>query len=172
MTDSQLIESLETLRDLMVKVATNVERIPDVNDRFRRLYSQVASALVCRNIANPLPFGDLWDWYARWRSGDMPTYQSRRTYLSDLFSPLLAQVARDVSKCLSRPGGRESIVWSTNSEIVLRLPRPRNIFRPLDFFAERQLSVSLKASSIHRSTCLLTASSRVQRTRIGCSRPT
>ena len=91
-SNEQLIQAVEELRDLMTKVATGVERIPDVNDRFRRVYGVVASALVRLNISNPLPFGDLWDWYARWKEGDMPTYQSRRIYVADLFLPLLDQL--------------------------------------------------------------------------------
>lgn len=92
MTDAQLLEEVEYLRDTMMSVATGGPRIADVNDRFQRTYASVASALGRRGLPNPLPYGDLWDWYGRWSSGDMPTYQSRRTYVSELFAPLVNRI--------------------------------------------------------------------------------
>jgi len=92
MTDDELIRALEELRDAMVNVSTGRMLIQDVNDRFRATYGLVASALVRRRVENPLPYGDLWDFYGRWKSGDMPTYQSRREYVSSLFTPLIARV--------------------------------------------------------------------------------
>jgi hypothetical protein len=92
MTDERLIRELAALRDQMVAVATGGPRIADVNENFQSAYARIASELARRRIENPLPYGDLWDWYARWSSGDMPTYQSRRTYLSDLFSPLINRI--------------------------------------------------------------------------------
>lgn len=73
----------------MVAVATGGPRINDANDQFQRTYAVVAAALGRRGIDNPLPYGNLWDWYGRWTSGDMPTYQSRRAFVSEIFYPLI-----------------------------------------------------------------------------------
>ena len=89
MTDAELIEAIEYLRTTMISVATGGPRIADVNDAFRERYGQVAAALVRRRVENPIPYGDLWDWYARWSSGDMPSWQSRRTYVNELANPLV-----------------------------------------------------------------------------------
>ena len=43
-------------------------------------------------IVNPVSFTDLWDWYGRWSSGDLPSYDSRRRFLAGLFNPLFEQV--------------------------------------------------------------------------------
>jgi hypothetical protein len=92
MTDAELITALNELRDTMIEVATSRIRIQDANDTFRRRYADVASVLARRGIKNPLPYPDLWEWYERWKSGDMPFYQSRRVYVAALFSPLVAQL--------------------------------------------------------------------------------
>src|SRR6266536_364726 len=92
MTDEELLAALDTLRNAMVAVATGRTMIPAVNEEFQRTYAAVSSALGSRLIDNPLPYRDLWDWYGRWSSGDMPTYQSRRSYVSQIFTPLLNQI--------------------------------------------------------------------------------
>ena len=89
MNDNDLIDAIESIRTSMIAVATGGPRIAEVNDDFRELYGRVAAALVRRRIENPFPYGDLWDWYARWSSGDMPTWQSRRNYVNDLVNPLV-----------------------------------------------------------------------------------
>jgi hypothetical protein len=91
-TDAELITAIESLRDTMINVATGGHRIPAVNDEFRQTYAAVAADLAKRRIENPLTHGDLWDWYARWSSGDMPTYQSRRVYVSNLCNPLVNRI--------------------------------------------------------------------------------
>jgi hypothetical protein len=91
-TDAELIMAVETIRDTMIDVATGGRRIPTVNDEFRARYGLVAADLAKRRIENPLTHGDLWDWYARWTSGDMPTYQSRRTYVNAMCNPLINRI--------------------------------------------------------------------------------
>lgn len=76
----------------MVAVATGGPRIEKVNDRFQYVYAAVDAELNRRGIQNTLPYSDLWDWYGRWSSGDMPSYQSRRTYVSETFGPLVNQI--------------------------------------------------------------------------------
>lgn len=92
MTDKELLQAIDKLRNTMVAVATGGPRINDVNDQFQRTYALVASALARREIDNPLPYGNLWDWYGRWSSGDMPTYQSRRVFVGELFNPLVNRI--------------------------------------------------------------------------------
>jgi hypothetical protein len=91
-TDEELIDSLEYVRNTMIAVATGGPRINDVNDQYQRMYAIVAAALSKRGFNNPLPYGNLWDWYGRWSSGDLPTYQSRRTFVSELVNPLITRI--------------------------------------------------------------------------------
>jgi hypothetical protein len=92
MNDSDLLKALGYLRDTMRSVATGGHRIDDVNEEFQDGYARVAAALRQRGIANPLPYANLWEWYDRWSSGDMPSYQSRRTFINELFTPLVARI--------------------------------------------------------------------------------
>lgn len=109
--DQQLLEMLDWLRNTMVAVATHVLQIQEVNDTFRARYGDVAAALSRRRIANPLPYADLWDWYGRWKR-NMPTYQSRREYVSELFTPLRNRIVT------GRSDGYEPTGWARVDRVL------------------------------------------------------
>lgn len=92
MTDDELIAGIEQLRNTMIAVATGGPRIADVNDGYQRTFAAVAAELARRGIANPITFGSLWDWYGRWSSSDLPSYQSRREFIAALTTPLVSRV--------------------------------------------------------------------------------
>jgi hypothetical protein len=104
MLNDDLLKSLESLKTTMIAVATGGPRIPDVDDGFQRTYARVAAELAQRRFENPLPYGSLWDWYGQWSSGDMPTYQSRRRYVSDLFAPLVERIRTGVVESFEPTG--------------------------------------------------------------------
>jgi len=87
-----LVKILERMRDIMTAVSTGGPRIDSVNPDYKKLFSTAEQEFKKRGLVFINPFPDLWDWYGRWRSGDLPSYQSRRTFLSDLFSQLSEQV--------------------------------------------------------------------------------
>lgn len=89
MTNKELLEGIEYIKNKMVAVSTGGPRIDDVNDQYQRTYAAVVAELARRGIDNPITYGSLWDWYTRWSSGDLPTYQSRRTFVSELINPLV-----------------------------------------------------------------------------------
>lgn len=76
------------------------------------------------DIPDPNPFDDLWRWYGRWRSGDLPSYQSRRQFVANLYDPLLDRV-RQGKPSQSTAIFREPTGWAkidgTVSEIRRRL---------------------------------------------------
>ena len=82
-----LLQQLDRLRDIMIAVSTGGPRINEVNAGYKKHYSQLSEQLEERGIQNIIPYADLWDWYGRWSSGDLPSYQSRREYISGLFEP-------------------------------------------------------------------------------------
>lgn len=92
MTTHELVEGLNQIRDLMVSVSTGGARIQDVDERYQRTYARISAALAAKGITNPITYGSLWDWHGRWSSGDLPSYQSRRTFVSNLFTPLLNRI--------------------------------------------------------------------------------
>jgi hypothetical protein len=88
MSPEELVKEVEAQRNLMVAVATGGPKIDQVNDEYVSRRMRISAELESLRIVDPVPYRDLWAWYGKWRS-DLPTYQSRRTYLSDLFAPLL-----------------------------------------------------------------------------------
>lgn len=92
MNSSELIEGINKIRDIMIDVSTGGRRIQEVDDQYQGIYSSVSAALARRKIANPITFGSLWDWYGRWSSGDLPSYQSRRVFVSKLITPLINRI--------------------------------------------------------------------------------
>ena len=86
-SDSLTLE-LDHLRNIMISVATGGRRIDAVNADYRDRYARLSAQLRARGIQNPIPYADLWDWYGKWSSGDLPTYASRRQYIRGLFRPL------------------------------------------------------------------------------------
>ncbi len=92
MNDSDLLRILEHLRDLMMSVSTGGPRIETVNADYKTQYALADRELRQRGLSNTVPFSDLWDWHGRWSSGDLPSYRSRRTFLADLFDPMVRQV--------------------------------------------------------------------------------
>jgi hypothetical protein len=92
MTDEELIEEIEAQQSLMTAVATGGPRIQDRNREYIERRRRLADELRRRGQQDPNPHGDLWVWYGRWSQDDMRTYQSRRTYLSDMYQPLIEQI--------------------------------------------------------------------------------
>jgi len=87
----ELLEKVEAIKEMMVSVATG-KPIQEVNEEYIKTKAPINEGLKERNIDNPIVFNDLWDWYRKWRDGSLPTYQSRREFLSELFTPLLEQL--------------------------------------------------------------------------------
>lgn len=91
MTDADLLALLDRLRAVMISVATGGQRIQEVNEDFQRDYRLAADELEARDIGNPLPYSDLWQWYGKW-SADIQGYAPRRAYVANLFEPLLKTI--------------------------------------------------------------------------------
>lgn len=92
MTDEQLIAEIEAQRSLMVAVATGGPRIQEVNQQFIQRRDRIRAELRRRGLEDPNPHADLWAWYGRWSSGDMPSWASRRAHLSEMYQPLVDQI--------------------------------------------------------------------------------
>jgi hypothetical protein len=88
-TDDELIHEVEAQRNLMISVATGGERIHAANPEYQQRRERMGLALAHRSLGDPNPYDDLWAWYGKWSSGDLPTYASRRQYLNELYRPLL-----------------------------------------------------------------------------------
>lgn len=56
-----------------------------------------------KGIKDPNPHSDLWAWYGKWSSGDLPSYQSRRKYITDLYQPLIDHLDQSRLERISEP---------------------------------------------------------------------
>lgn len=108
--NSDLIREIEALKNLMVAVSTGGPRIDTVNDEYRDRRQRVADRVAKRGLSDPNPYEDLWQWYGKW-SSDLPTYQSRRKFLSDLFAPLLQSLRQEPFSFSARAFG-EPTGWA------------------------------------------------------------
>ncbi|MFK2288991.1 hypothetical protein ACIXNV_17935 [Bacteroides fragilis] len=87
--EKDLESKIEYLRNVMVSVATNGQRIQDVEKEYSQIYNQVAISLKKLDIENTNPFKSLWDWYGKWRN-DFPKYQERRDYIRNMYDPIMS----------------------------------------------------------------------------------
>lgn len=119
-----LVRLLEGQKSVMVSVSTGGARIQDVNSEYQSNIPEISEALRERGLANPNPYKDLWEWYGKWSDGSLPTYQSRRTFLSEMFSPVIETIKGMKTASLS-PVFEEPTGWNrvdrSMGEIKLRL---------------------------------------------------
>lgn len=108
MTNEELVASLEKIKNLLISVATGGPRINEVEQRYNQTFSTVAAELAHRRIENPIPFGSLWDWYGRWSSGDLPSYQSRRDFIGAMVNPVI-NLVRTGRQELPEPTGWQRV---------------------------------------------------------------
>jgi len=88
----ELLREIEAQRNLMIVVATGGPRINTVNDEYQQRRDWIRAALKERGLSDPNPYSDLWAWYGKWSSGDLPTYKSRRQYISELYEHLIERI--------------------------------------------------------------------------------
>jgi hypothetical protein len=95
MTSQELIREIEAQRLLMIAVATGGPRILDVANEYTERREKIGFALAERGIEDPNPYSDLWRWYAKWSDGSLPSYSSRRQFITNLFDPLIERVRQN-----------------------------------------------------------------------------
>lgn len=92
MTNEDLAREIETQKALMISVATGGLRIDDVNAKYMERRATISVELQRRDLSDPNPHGDLWDWYTRWSSGDMSSWAKRRAYIAQMYQPTIDRV--------------------------------------------------------------------------------
>jgi hypothetical protein len=96
-TQDQLVAAIEEQKSLMISVATGERRIQDANEEYKKRRGEIGKMLQGKGIKDPNRFVDLWAWYNRWKSGDLPSYQSRRQFVSELYGPVLERLQQGSS---------------------------------------------------------------------------
>lgn len=92
MSSGVLTTKLSDLKNILIAVATGGPRIDDVNQEYKRLFNELDEEIRASGHENPIPYRDLWQWYGRWSSGDLPSYQSRRVHIGELVDQFIANL--------------------------------------------------------------------------------
>lgn len=108
---------IEAQIDLMIAVSTGGPRIQTKNHEYIEHRELIREKLQSIKKHDPNPFEDLWAWYGRWSSGDLPTYQSRREYVRALYRNLLEDLAGAPTVSSSEPT-REPTGWEKVDRLV------------------------------------------------------
>jgi DNA-directed RNA polymerase subunit RPC12/RpoP len=90
---TELINEIELQKGLMISVSTGGPRIQEMNQEYQDRRRRLKLFLKKRGLPDPNPYDDLWAWYGKWSSGDLPTYQSRRIYISGIYKPLIESLS-------------------------------------------------------------------------------
>jgi hypothetical protein len=91
-TNEDLVKEIEAQKNLLISVSTGGPRIDAVNNEYKKRRERIRKALQSRHLIDPNPYIDLWAWYGKWSSGDLPSYKSRRKHITDLYELLLTQL--------------------------------------------------------------------------------
>ena len=94
----QLISAIDKIKSKMIAVATGGPKIETVNKDYKELYAELDSWLQKLGLDNPNPYKDLWDWYGRWRQGDLPQYVDRRAFIQKLYQELIDTFNKSTSE--------------------------------------------------------------------------
>lgn len=86
---AKLKQNLETIKNIMVSVATGGPQIKEEDTRYKRLHTQIVQDCKKLNLTYNNTFFSLWDWYGKWKT-EFPSYKERRDFIRDLFAPTLA----------------------------------------------------------------------------------
>jgi hypothetical protein len=90
----RLLELLDVQKSTMIAVSTGGPKINTVNHEYTERQREIKQLLSEVNVDDPNPFSDLWAWYGKWSDGSLPTYQSRRQYIGDIFTPLIDSLSQ------------------------------------------------------------------------------
>jgi hypothetical protein len=114
---TELEQLIEAQKGLMISVATGGPKIQIKNVEYQQRRLEIIQKLKAIGQKDPNPFEDLWAWYGRWSSGDLPSYQSRRNYIKELYQPLIENLYFGEDSGSTEPG-RNPTGWEKVDRLV------------------------------------------------------
>ena len=106
----ELTKLLEEQKRLLIAVATGGPRIQEKEAEYIARRNKIRNSLGELSLHDPVPFEDLWQWYGKWSDGSLPSYQSRRQYMAELFQPVINALENGNIPQKSSPAVSEEIV--------------------------------------------------------------
>jgi len=92
-----LIKEINAQKYVMIAVSTGGPGIQQRNEEYITRGASIRRTLDFLRMDDPNPYADLWEWYGKWSSGDLPTYQSRRQYITELYKPTISSLESKIS---------------------------------------------------------------------------
>lgn len=106
----RLMIILESLKNIMISVATNGPKTKEKNNEYVALKNEASLLLDKFDLIDPNPYTDLWNWHGKWTDGSMPTYHVRRQFISDMYQELFEQLS-NVGKNIATAPADEPTGW-------------------------------------------------------------
>lgn len=156
----QLRKDLESLKDMMISVATGGDRIQNVDVRYKALHNTISARCRQLNIKYENSFAGLWDWYGRW-SNSLPHYQERRVFINNLLAPTFEALEGDITSPSIATPIVELSDWERINRTVVKIKQSSSVARNEEDFQQigllcRDVIISLAQAvfnpSVHGST--------------------
>lgn len=93
-TKNDVLNKIEELKNILISVSTGGARIQEVNGEYSKAYCLLDQWLSRLGAENPNPYKNLWDWHGRWSQSDLSTYSSRRSFIPNLYQPLIDVITK------------------------------------------------------------------------------
>lgn len=109
---NDLILEIDTIKAILISVATGGARIQDVNDSYKKKQVSLHEKFEIIGLDDPNSFNNLWEWHGRWSQGDMPHYANRRVFVGNMYQETIDIIEKSVSTMLSdnyEPTGWERV---------------------------------------------------------------
>lgn len=90
-TKESVISLLNSEKEYLIKTGTGELQIrgTSANDDYKKIHSNASNLLKQLGIEHVNNYTDLWAWFNDYKKQNLDSYQSRRIYINDLYSPLL-----------------------------------------------------------------------------------
>jgi hypothetical protein len=131
-----LLADLLIHRAMMISVATDGDRIQDVNDYYRARETRIREQMPS-DIPYDNPHKDLWAWYHHWRD-NFGRWAERRQYVNQLIGPAIDALAQRSTAPLPKreASGWERVVAHCRRPMHnLAWRQPKKTFKESDCFA-------------------------------------
>ena len=90
-TKASVIALINEEKDFLIKVGVGVLQIKDsvINNQYKEKHTYLLSLLKQLGLSPVHQYNELWDWYNDYNLRELKSYQSRRIFIRDIYSPLL-----------------------------------------------------------------------------------
>lgn len=131
----QLRKDLESLKDIMISVATGGDRIQNADTRYKSLHNSISTRCKQLNIKYDNNFASLWEWYGRWSNG-LQHYQERRVFIKDLLAPTFGALEGDTADLSIATPIVELSDWERINRTVIKIKQSSSVARNEEDFQQ------------------------------------